>query len=653
MAAGGALKLGVVTYRRGYADPRIPGLGHAMPALGGRLYVGLLNRGTKPVRIEKLKLNGSDAQELIGAQQIFWWRVWPEEIPAGGVSTLTIVGGAPLLQEGARLEMSVQADDGSEASARLDELASPPLAIAYAVPADSWHALLVWLRNDSATHALRAPEIEILGVKTSARPLCETIAPGRCTIVRVGLNQPLRPLQPLQIIARARNDRGRVVEAMAPLRALVPPFPIGTWDGPTYDPDFLKTLAGMAVDGLINDGSEADIAAMDRLSKEYGYGLLSHCGWGPGNVRPFVLDNVAPKPWSLALALMDEPDLHRGAGRPDLSGPGNMRASTWTYLGGIEVWRRCDVRPTFVNLADDTKFYEFAGMTDIIGYDAYAIGAPGIERSHVGYARDLESVAYYTWDLKRCAEPGPTWVWAQGYHAWVYRLLAGLLMGGEAGRAMVTPSEMRVQLIEQLGRGAKGVWWFLARKQEETRAGFESEIRDGAKGLGISLTAERLAALVDAAMQPWDELFAEMGRLNSVLRQLRPVLTYADPYQRFELDRDGERHADVATVAGEEALVIFVANLSYYHMLQGARFQPIPDLALTVELPAWLKASGAPPAGDMFEVTPQGPRDVKWSAQGAALKIDAGALTDVKIFAAAPTRALRQQMAARALAQSG
>jgi len=648
-AAGGSLKLGAAAYRRGFADPRIPGLGSATLVLGGRLYLGLRNTGAKPLSIEKLSLNGAEAEELMRAEKLFWWRVWPEEIAPGGVSTLTIQGGAPLLQEGAQLKVSLRASDGATASAQFD-LITPALSIAYAVPTQDatslsssaswlpstgWRTLLVWLRNDGELCTLRLREVSLSGLKSTAKPLCETMAPGRSTIVRVTLKQPLRFLQPLQIVARAEDERGRAVETMAPIRALIPPFPIGTWNGPTYDSEHLKAMAAVGYDGLINGGSEADVAAMDGLSKSYGYGLLSHVGWGPGNLRQFVLDGIAPKPWCYALSLMDEPDLHRG------ERTGNMRSCTFTYLGGIEAWRRCGVRPTFVNLCDDSKFYEYAAITDIVGYDAYAVGAPGIERSHVGYARDLETLAYYTWDLKRNAEPSPVWVWAQGYHAWVYRLLAGMLMCGEPGRAMVTPSECRVQLVEQLGRGAKGLWWFLSRKKEDTRAGFYDELK--AEGAGFGVTPERLPAVVDKAMEPWDELWAELGRLNSMVRQLRPVLTYADPYQQFERDVGWEARADVATVAGENALVIFTANLNYYHTLQGARFQPITGLSISVERPPWLEVD------DVFEVTPEGPRDAQWSAEGGALTIDAGTLADVKVFAAAPSRELREQMAAQAI----
>jgi len=635
--AADPLQLGPVTYRRGFADPRIPGLGSEERRLGGRLYVGLRNEGAAPLRIRGITLNGADADELIRAEKLFWWRVWPEEIPAGGVSTLTLVGGAPLLQEGAQVELTLRADDGLTASGRFD-LVTPALSIAYAVPTKDWRTLLVWLRSDDELNVLRVREVRLGGEECSTAPLSDTIAPGRSAIVRLRLEEPLRALEPLQIIARAEDERGRAVECMAPIRALIPPFPIGTWDGPQYDPDCLKSMAAMGYDGLINGGSEADLEAMEKLSREYGYGLLSHVGWGPGNARPFVFDNVAPQPWCLALALTDEPDLHSG------ERTGNMRSSTYTYLGNIEVWRRCSTRPTFVNLCADHKFYEYAPITDLVGYDAYAVGAPGIERSHVGYARDLESVAYYTWDLKRCAEPSPIWVWAQGYHAWVYRLLGGLLLGGEPGRALVTPSECRVQLVEQLGRGAKGVWWFLSRTREDTRAGFYDELKEEAEEFGVP--QDRIPALVDKAMEPWDEIWRELGRLNSIVRQLRPLLTYADPYQQFVRDVSWTGRADVATLAGEDALIIFAANLDYYHTPQGARFQPLKELALTVERPPWLEV------GDVFEVTPEGPRDVEWKADGDSLAIAAGPLTDVKIYAACRSRAWREQMAARALSQA-
>jgi hypothetical protein len=640
-AAGGALKFGAISYRRAYSDARIPGMGADERMLGGRLYVGLHNAGKAPLRIGKLTLNGTDADALTRAEKLYWWRRWPEQIAPGAVSTLTLVGGAPLLQEGAQLKLSVRASDGSTASGTFD-LITPALKLAYAVPegdraqpGGGWHTLLVWLRNDDDLNTLRLREVAIAGVRSSAEMLCDTIAPGRSTIVRLRLAEPLHFLQPLQLIARARDQRGRAVECMAPLRALVPPFPIGTWVGPTADPAHLDALARIGIDGLINGGDEAHVKAMDGLYQKYGFGLLSHCGWGPGNVRPFVLDTVAPKPWCLALALMDEPDLHRG------KETGNMRSSLFTYLGGVEVWRRCTVRPTFVNLCDNSKFGEFVGMTDILGYDAYAVGAPGIELSHVGYARDLESAAYFTWDLKRNAEPSPIWVWGQGYHAWVYRLLAGMMMTGQPGRAMVTPSECRLQLIEQLGRGAKGLWWFLALSKEGTRAGFESELKDEAAQFGV--TKDRLPALVDKAMEPWDELWAELGHLNSMVRQIRPLLTYADPYQQFVHQARWTGRADVATVAGENALVIFAANLNYYHTLQGALFRPINGLSLTVERPKWLAPR------DVFEVTPEGPRDVKWSAEGGSLKIDAGTLTDIKVFVASASPAMRKQMTECAL----
>ncbi|UCH34003.1 MAG: hypothetical protein JSV65_15805 [Armatimonadota bacterium] len=633
-AASSPFQLGTASYRRGYVDPRIPGLGSENRSVGGRLYVALHNAGATPLRVSQLSLNRKDAEELIRDDKLFWWRVWPEEIPPQGSSTLTLVGGRPLLQEGARLKLSVRCEKGVAATGQFD-LITPPLSIAYVVPTEDWRGLLVWLRNDDELNTLCVGEVGVAGLECRALPLCGTIAPGRSTIVRLRFKQLLKYLQPLQLIAHAEDQRGRQVACLAPIRALIPPFPIGTWNGPTYDAKHLTAMAEFGYDGLINGGSEADVAAMDELAKKHGYGLLSHVGWGPGNVRQSVLDNVAPKPWCLALALTDEPDLHSGART------GDMRSSTFTYLGGVEVWRRCESCPTFVNLCDDSKSYEFAPITDIVGYDAYAIGAPGIERSHVGYARDLETLAYHTWDLKRNAEPSPIWVWAQGYHAWVHRLLAGLLLGGEAGRAMVTPSECRVQLMQQLGRGAKGLWWFLARKKDDTRQGFHDELHE--EGAEFGVTEDRFEALVEKAMEPWDELWAELGRLNSIVLQLRPMLTYADPYQQFVRDAGWVERADVATVAAEEALVIFVTNLSYYHTLQGALFRPIKDLSLTVERPPWIEV------WDVFEVTPEGPRRAEWSAEGNALTIEAGPLTDVKVFVASASRELRAEMEDRAL----
>jgi len=89
--------------------------------------------------------------------------------------------------------------------------------------------------------------------------------------------------------------------------------------------------------------------------------------------------------------------------------------------------------------------------------------------------------------------------------------------------------------------------------------------------------------------------------------------------------------------------VIFAANLDYYHTLQGAWFRPIQSLPLTVELPAWLKVA------DVFEITPEGPRDVKWSGTRESLSIDAGYLTDVRIFVASAAHGLRSEIASRAL----
>lgn len=645
-----SLEIGPTSFCHAYVHPRLSEDGLPGELKGGRLEVVLQNRSDATVPLSRVLLNGRSADDLTAEGQVHWWRAWPEQVPPGGFSALTIQGAAALMKEGAVVALTV-----NDVTATIP-LVTPVLSISSVSISEDLRSAVVHLRNDDPTRGLRLLQVAVLGHQAEVEPLADEIPPLRTTICLLRFDRALRFLEMLALVARAETADGDPVQALGTFRAFRTPFPIGTWVGPQADPEHLKNLAGIGIDGLIDGGGPEAVAAMDGLCKQYGMRLLSHTGWGEANVSEFVTGTTANKPWSLALALMDEPDLHSG------KDAGGLSVARFTERGNRKVWQLTDARPTFVNLCRPGTFPEFARIADIVGYDAYQVGAPGDEASHWGYARDLEAAAWYMWALHRNAEPSPTWAWSQGYHGWTHRLIFGLLTTGKPGRALVTPSECRVQLVQELGRGIKGLWWFLCLSKAGTEKQFWTDLEEGgapewerlksmaAPGVDLSaypqLTKETLAPIIAEAMKPWDELWNEIRNLNSVVRQIRDLLQEGDTYEQRQFDIGwGASPRDLATVASPDALVVFLTNLGYYQTCTGAVFRPVAHWSVTAELPPWLTPA------DVFEVTAAGPRDAAWKANDASVEITVDGLEDVRFYVVAADRSLRQACAEKALAQ--
>jgi hypothetical protein len=198
--------------------------------------------------------------------------------------------------------------------------------------------------------------------------------------------------------------------------------------------------------------------------------------------------------------------------------------------------------------------------------------------------------------LKYVAEPKPIWIWTQGIADW----------GQRPKRPVPTPNELAVQLLQNLGRGAKGILWF------NWDTGMHERFPDAM-----------------AAVQGW----------NRVMKLLRPALLSGDI---VDVTAQVPETVDVAAIASWDMLVLFLTNMDYEIDPEAYPFQTVKDLKLNVLLPGWIKP------GSILHVDPEnGIRPLAYSQENGRIQIEAGDLeaAEVIVISNAGDAALNMQAA--------
>jgi hypothetical protein len=181
-------------------------------------------------------------------------------------------------------------------------------------------------------------------------------------------------------------------------------------------------------------------------------------------------------------------------------------------------------KPLWVYNACEYTFPSFGAIADYSGMDHYCVWAPKCNINFPLFYWDrIEFAGYYTEAIKRAAEPRPIWNWTQA--------IDNVEQIGEWQIRCNTPDEIRSQWQQVIGRGVKGILWFIFNADEDANCPEEPK--------------------------------AEMARLRSELDQVADILLEGDPAPAGTLASCADAQVDVAAIQSPYGMAIVLTNLDY------------------------------------------------------------------------------------------
>lgn len=368
-------------------------------------------------------------------------------------------------------------------------------------------------------------------------------------IGRAKLDRPLPLGEPF--VVRFNVEQGGDARVICShRRAFADVFPIGTWGA---EPERYAELRQYHIDTCVKDGSRGD-EFFGRDAQAYGLRAIVS-----GHAHSLEsLRGLGDHPSVAGVMLADEPD---------------WKEQPAVMLAADRLARHFNPRqPTMITLCRNVKFFEYASLPDIPCQDHYCVAAPSSSQWPENYGTRLEETGYYTRDLKRASEPKAVWVWTQGLFNW----------SGRPGQQVATPDELAVQLLQNLGHGAKGNLWFTFREES---------------GEEYPKTKQ--------AIQGW-------GR---VMRLIREDLLSAEP---ATLPCTSAEQLDVLPLLGWDRVFVIVTNRDYELDPNGYRWHPVRNARLELTLPDWIKPQA------VAELGPEGLRSIAFhqDRQMLRLKLD-------------------------------
>lgn len=519
---------------------------------GGLVYVYYTNTTEKPVSLYFYRINGQDTSYWLLNHFLAWDREYHSTIAPGQTTVLELNG--TTADFGPDKPFELQLVDRAEGIAAKAEttLKKDPVQVAYIRVLPDMQTLEVHVRHEGKG-ALSYGPITVPGAEVTG---CDWVGaeqkgPGHA-IARVSLAAPLAPASLLMVrvpVMEGRDERA----VFAHRRAFADEFPIGTWTGRD---DTLATLRRLHIDTFVNHpGGDAE---------KYGLRSMVHTGVP---VNADTVKKFSGHPSLVCWMLQDE---------PDWSIAPNIMLHCDTALRQMD-----STRPTFITLCRNIKFFEYAPISDIPCQDHYSVTAPSSSKWPKFYGTRLEEMAWYTRDLKTASEPKGVWVWSQGIAGW----------GERPKRTVPTPEELAVQLVLNLGRGAKGILWFNHDKK----------------------VAEKYPDAEEA-----------MGRWGRVMRVLREDFLAAE---KATLPVKAPDKVDVAPLVSRDKVLLCLVNTDYEIHPEAYPFQEKTNVRLTVDLPNWIQPVKA------VRVTPDGVKPVEMSVAKGKANITLERLYDCDILA--------------------
>jgi hypothetical protein len=455
---GDKLRIEYVGYRPArYETAFLSEPSNERPNRGGLISVYFRNVSDGPLRLAFWRANGEDESYWRLGGFLAWDRAYEDTLAPGVLTVLEINAVAAQFGEGKPFAFSyVDREQWRPVGKTETQLREDGVQVSLIRVLPGLRNLEVHVRNRGRDKAvIESIAVDKHAVKTASW-VGQTMEGPSQAIGRLELEDPLHPSELLVVELTIKVQAGsRVVYAHR--RAFEDGFPIGCWsnDEKTY-----AILRRLHIDTCVR-GGRADDEFYAQVAPKYGFRTMAPTG------KPVDVDqlrSLGDHPAVVCWMLADEPDWNT---TPDVM-----------LFVDQTVRRYNSTKPTFITLCRNVKFFEYASISDIPCMDHYCVTAPTSSKWPKVYGTHLEETGYYTRDLKRAAEPKPIWVWSQAIADWEER----------PRRPVPTPDELAVQLVQNLGAGAKGILWFNYSQEMAERY---PDVRDAVQRWGRVLQVTR------------------------------------------------------------------------------------------------------------------------------------------------------------------
>ncbi len=530
-----------------------------LPNRGGLVYLYVKNTSAADRRIRYWQYQGKDRTHWLQGNLIAWDRTLATHLKPGAMTVIEINGISTDFQAGTDFRFSLVDGTWEPAMRYSGRLQADSVNVSYLRVLPSMDRLEVHLRHEG-NGAVEFTDIALEGASVAdVTWRGQSVSGPGHAIARVRLAEPVQP-STLLLLKVTLRENGETRSLYAHRRAYADKFPVGTWG---MDKENYEFLADSHIDTGVKGGRRGD-EFFGGASQQYGLRSLVDVGHWPENVER--LKSLSGHPAVFAWMLRDEPD---------------WSSHSQEILSLADAVKAIDsTKPIFVTLCRNVKFMEFAPIVDVPCMDHYCVTAPTAAVWEHEYGGRLEETGYYTRDLKYASEPKPTVVWSQGIHHWTQR----------PKRGTPTSEELSVQLVQNLGRGAKGILWFTWKKQ----------------------VAEEYPSLLKTAVD-W----------NRIMHVLKEDLMSSEPAR---LRTAAPEKVDVATLLAWDKVILCVSNLDYQIRDDAYAFADKRDVEIEVKLPAWITPRAA------LRMRGDGVSPTKFSLEKNKATLTVGDLHDASIF---------------------
>ncbi len=551
-----------------------------------------------PSSLSFSRLPAGDLEKLTNAGEPVWWKVEPPTIPPGGYAQVTVrLRRDPKVQT---LALALPALAGADGRIEIPVNRRQPRFFSINFT-PGFDAIYAYLRHP-AGRGIAPRRILLDGQDVTQRSTVVADEPVDTVPVVIRPPAPLRPGTWHHFQAEYEDGSA----ARVGLGAWQPGLVYGMWGyskvGPTEDDNrrfFLEDLRVHNINTLMYS-IPGEVRAFLRTPEGQAYSKQT----GIRIMTNWVNDAVNPP----FLFLTDEPDAGDFASR--MLDPFKRLGSLGQWLvRRAEMFRREDPHtPVLLNVDNTFKpenWYMYAQLADLPCADPY-------------YLEGMHSVLKHD-PMNLWAYLKPTYVYGVGtiyqsagaprpMHLILHTCrfdMADLALRGP------TPVEKRVEVYYALAAGAKALsyWWYTPFGEYY--------------GCGGS----------DPAMRA---LWKEIGLLGAEIRSAEPLLIRSSP---AALDLRGPRTLWMRSLlAGDDSLALIIVNDNFASDRLGTVIRPVHKARVTARVPGWLTVK------DVFEITPEGTRDVVWQVGEKGLALDLGTVEVTRLVVASKDAALRRQI---------
>jgi hypothetical protein len=430
------------------------------PVHGGRFHIAAVSQVSGTVT--QVKIDGTDAADLLVEPLMEWYHVWPTELTAGEPVWIAFHSRNPAWDSAASGNVIIETTGGTAVSGDFP-VAETDVPLTYVTTTDDLGTFVIHAVNRGG-ESRTASRILVDGRDvTSSGAACfpdPRIDPGESVMWNVPLCTPARPGDAWTVTVEFED----APPAVGVGRVIKPFFPVEAWPNTDECP--------FPVSGANEENFEAlQAAGIDTMFIYWGGG--GACGYSV----PEVVNVAAPAGDFYVLVADDF------LSYPDPGSAITDTGGTAAFMTGDEsdgevydedgnpypeikaakarqLWAMYPDLPVYNGAKTNKNVGSFAGMTDIQGIDFYvAACAPHITRW--GTHPPLRGAYDYLRNTRNNHMPLPTWQYAQGLHpGWNKEGLLGLV------HVQPDPQEILVQAMSVVAAGGKGIMWFQVNQEE-------------------------------------------------------------------------------------------------------------------------------------------------------------------------------------------